>query len=303
MGSWNAGCFLTHTPIQDGDPVVALFLLSIDGGPKPHRATRAHRTTPVGLPFRGTYDGYGWLLTGTDPRDDQIPFRALETILAAGAFVESTPGGRAAEAFDAGRADLAGVHALQEEGRLFAKVPAHFSADGKARFATALCHAAAWDLLVQRPVQDGDPEDALTVHARVAPLFSFLDVLDGRRLPPDSDGFDGMEGWEVLLEHARTTQGLRATASLHYGPVLTYLQDIRLANAARRDPKVQEDWEGTARLLTEVVHVHAQMGAARRFWAPGPGISTEEDWALLSNLSALAHRLALAGQAKAEPTA
>ena len=299
MGSWNSGCFLTHTPIQEGDPVVGLFLLPIDSPRSARRAGHAHRFTPVGLPFRGTYDGYGWLVPGAAPRDHRLPLAALDMILAAGAFVEPSRDAQDSSAFEAGVLDLPGVHDLAHAGRLVAKVPEAFAPDGKARLVTTLCHAAAWDLLAQRPLTDD--EDTFTPEGRVAALFSLLDALHGRRgLPPSSDGLEGLDGWEVLLEPARVQNGLRATASLHYGPLLDHLRSARFVLDVGRDPDHQHSWKATARLLAEVVHVHAQMLPARRFWAPGPGIEAEDDWTILHDLAQLAFQIARDGQRRAD---
>lgn len=307
MGSFTSGCFLTHTPIPEGAPVVGVFLLATGDSAKPRALLApAQRHTPVGLPFRGTADGYGWLTPGKAARDHALPLQALEMILAAGAFVDPLPHGGQNEAtpFQAGTTDLQGVVAAQHRHRLFAKVTAARRPDGKAYITSALCHAAAWDLLVQRPVAEGGPEgEDLTVHDRVSALFPLLDAINAYgRFPPDSDGFDGLEAWFPLLESSSRGTGMRGAPALHHGPILAHLQAARYAHAVARDQAGRDAWAGMARLLAETVHVHEQMLAARRLWSPGVGAHQDEDWGLLSDLSALAHRLTLDGQASAAST-
>lgn len=61
MGCWNETCAISQIAILSGDPVVCLFLARNGERPRANHTGTDAEWTPMLLPFRASYNDYGWV--------------------------------------------------------------------------------------------------------------------------------------------------------------------------------------------------------------------------------------------------
>lgn len=272
MGSFHRTCIATHTPITYGDDVVGLFVVA-SGSRSASSGFAIHPTdrwVPVSLPFRGTYDDYGWLEARAEDHGFHVAF---DLALAGSALVSdghrpedtSTP-------FPQGVHSLTDTHRMVHDRSVFVPVPAMIQPSQRAHLSVVLCHASAWNLLVAPPADPWE-DHTVTVDTLLADADQVLDVALhhlNTKAPLNEESLP--RNWEVLATPYVRGGGLKAGR-------LTLLPTLVLAAVAASEGQTDRALS-FLRGLAEIVVANHTLDALNRTWDPAAGAGYDERWDL-----------------------